>query len=213
MFAKMEGVEKGRVTDFSVANGTVTATLLAGPQVIVPYVGYPPGRGQQAYFFEVGGGSLMCIGAVSEPGWLGPWNAAWASVTETVYTSTQDLTTLADITGMTVTFTAVANRLYRLTIVGTANNVTAAGGMTLQIVTGLSGAGTVIANDQLVCSVVGQFPCIARAPLQTPTAGSVSFHARAAAGAGAFRTNGSASNPWTFSVDDMGPAGDPVLSN
>lgn len=49
--------------------------------------------------------------------WYAPWNLAWGKVALATSTTEQTgVSTITDITGMSVTFTAVANRQYKITL-------------------------------------------------------------------------------------------------
>lgn len=57
--------QRGAVTAVDLFNGTVTATLLSGPIVNVPFIGTAPELYGLAWFCEVAPGALMCMGSPS----------------------------------------------------------------------------------------------------------------------------------------------------
>jgi hypothetical protein len=125
-------------------------------------------------------------------------------------TASQDFTATADATGLSVTFNADPNRQYRVyTAGGNLEGITAVGTMTWVIDTGASGAGTQIAGWQVGTFTFPQLiaPLAAlTSPIQTGLSGTVSYHVRGTASAGALRTNASATSPLVIGVDDVGPA-------
>lgn len=48
--------------------------------------------------------------------WVPPWNLPWGWIADASSTSDVSFTTITDITGVTVTWTAVANRKYKITV-------------------------------------------------------------------------------------------------
>jgi hypothetical protein len=211
VFQKMEGIEKGKVTDFNTSNGTVTATLLGAGQIVVPYIGYPPGRGQSAWFMEIASGSLVCLGAVTQPGWAGPWNAPWGIMgTPAVITaSVANGTGVVTVAGMSVTYTAVANRRVRMT--AQVRNVIQAGAGSSEL---LLANGTSSIADTLAGLAAGSQPIGTITAEDSPAAGSVTYNVRTSTSATTATVFANNTGSPAFSiVEDIGPNGDPPSTN
>lgn len=73
-----------------------------------PYVGM--------WIFETDTGNLLQYQSATT-GFTPPWNTAWGEVGRSVKTANQGaITTITDVTNMSVTWTAVANRRYKITV-------------------------------------------------------------------------------------------------
>lgn len=136
------------------------------------------------------------------------WNTPWGVIARVklVTTSQTGITTTVDITGATVTFTAVANRLYeveanlvvqQVTSAATANVILTDGSNVVQTQPG----GTFGANE---------FGTVAVYDIGTMSAGSNTRKLRAATGAGTLSVLESASSPLYLTVKDAGPGGAPT---
>ena len=153
------------------------------------------------------------------PGWNAPWGLVPATAGGTsglgyvINTTSQNTITTAEtaLTSMTVTFTAITNRLYRASLfepslsnaAGSPGNysgrlrLTNIAGTQLQAVSVLSGAG-VTAVPFIIESVF------------TATAGSTVVLATLNTAAGNFNALRSATAPAIFRVEDIGPSGAPA---
>ena len=112
-------------------------------------------------------------------------------------------TTTVDITGMTATFTAVANRLYRATFEGFINNAT--GGLQEFLMTDASNNQLDQGYNQIGAS---SFTLISFQYLFTSTAGSRTIKVRANTNAGTTTIYGATANnrSHSFVIEDLGPA-------
>lgn len=218
MIDRLEGYERGQVTVVDIPNGLVTATLLGGPEVLVPFSGFPPGVGQTAWFVEVAPGSLFCLGAMSPSalGWAGPWYAPWGLIPGgyvEITTNQSGITGAVDIAGLSITSTYVANRQVRLRALGAGTSTV--GTDTLQILV-TDTVPTTIATSQFA-PLAATANAVASAPpaerVISPTAGAHTYKVRAirAAGTGTMTFVASATVPASFSIEDVGPNGNPVL--
>ena len=111
-------------------------------------------------------------------------------------------TTTADVTGMSVTFTALANRVYRFTALATGQKLTSATWTSLLLT---NSANTVYATMYVTTSVSQYFNASFTSYVSGLTAGSQTFKLRALCQtdtAGIFATAG---NPCQLIVEDMGP--------
>ena len=110
-------------------------------------------------------------------------------------------TTVADITGASITFTAEANRVYLVTFCATTNKPSAG----YVDVTFTDASNTTIANT--IQSVSNSFAIINFSFLQTTlSAGSKTIKVRAGVDSGTGTIYGSVGNPYSFVIQDMGPA-------
>lgn len=139
----------------------------------------------------------------------GFWNAPWGVVAQASSTSDQTgISALADITFATATWTAVAGRLYRVTLSVRLVQVTSVGTQEVQIQTGASGAGTIL-SDSVAVSVPVGFAGIGTHVTYQTASGSTSVHARANTSAGTVTVQNSVMKGW-FVVEDAGPIGGPA---
>lgn len=148
---------------------------------------------------------LQYAGAVD--GWRAPWNTDWGNVGAATATSTQSgITTITDLTSLTVTFTAVANRRYKVWGTVFLGNSSA-----VQNTLTLADGSNVVKQTWAV-----NIPVINNVIPLTPTfvvlglaAGSTTLKFRLSAPSGAASSNASATLIANISVDDDGPNGNP----
>lgn len=163
----------------------------------------------------------MLVYTSATTGWVPPWNKPWGVVTATSggtsgygyvkltgSAQTGIGSSATDVTNATVTFTAVANRLYRITaqadLIGSTLSVGqlqvvidgTASASALQPVTGSSGAWQ------------DRSPSITYAT--TLTAGSRTVKLAASVQSGSLTVNHATATPTTLIVEDAGPAGAPA---
>lgn len=122
-----------------------------------------------------------------------------------VATKTGDQTgisTITDVTSLTVTFTAVANRYYKITLVGMVGNNSATAQMNWYI---RNGGGTTLATGSHSPYTTGVIHSFTLVCLNAPGAGSVTYKASAAVASGTFTFYGSATAPALIMVEDAGP--------
>jgi hypothetical protein len=110
------------------------------------------------------------------------------------------ITTVADITGLTVTFTAVASRLYRTTLIVAATQLTAAGTSSYVI----ADAGNTQVNGFSI-SASTNFSLVAVVVLlETGISGSVTRKGRASTNAGTLTIEGAGGVRGSILVEDIG---------
>jgi hypothetical protein len=110
-------------------------------------------------------------------------------------------TTIADLTGMTVTFTAEANRLYQATWQCTGTKDTTAG-ITAVYLT--DSANTKIGSTN-VYQIAGGFASLNGAITFSTTAGSKTYKLRADTNINTFTAYAVATLPLQFTITDLGP--------
>lgn len=120
-------------------------------------------------------------------------------------TTDLSFTTITDVTGLSVTFTAVANRRYKISVVGliissVANDVA-------QLIIA-DGSNTTLAVSQVVCASTSYSVQAGTFLLTQPSAGSVTYKARVfrASGTGTCTLQAAATYPAYILVEDLGPS-------
>lgn len=131
-----------------------------------------------------------------------PWGyVGHASITS----SSSNFTTIADVSGLSVAFTALANRLYVVTFSGTVQSSVSGDRIDVQITDG-----TPTTFREAIHFIPGNnapvFTHFCTAPLE-PGAGSITYKIRAerASGSGNCTINAGSTNPATIQVHDVGP--------
>jgi hypothetical protein len=133
-------------------------------------------------------------------------NTAWGRVALATKTAAQNgfTSTIADISSLTVTFTAVANRIYRTTlhlpVVG--QNTSAA--TVVAYIT--DGSNTVLRQSNTTMGISAGIPITLILPETIGSSGSVTRKARLSTTAGTFDINGSSTFFGHLEVEDCGPA-------
>jgi ABC-type uncharacterized transport system fused permease/ATPase subunit len=118
-------------------------------------------------------------------------------------TSVSALTTsYSDITGMSVTFTAVSSRLYKFTWSLRGTKLTAAGYTDIQ----LTDSANVVKASITQYSVTGNFWNCSGSVTLTGLTGSVTYKLRGAAENNTAQPDAQAAAPITLIVEDVGPA-------
>lgn len=152
-------------------------------------------------------GEYCYVGAVD--GWRPNWNQGWGEVARTVDVSTQAVVADAaehTITAAATTFTAVANRLYRIRLEGSLTQ-TAATSVTLTL--RVKDNTTLIEQSRSLFPVgAGTFP-FAFAVETTLTAGSHTINTTMQNSNAAGVSCPGATTPLTVVIDDIGPSGAP----
>jgi hypothetical protein len=120
-------------------------------------------------------------------------------------TSGQTFTTLADVTGLSVTFTAAASRLYKITVAGLLRSSVAGDVAQLLIA---DGSNTTLAVSQVVCAATNFAFTATTSIIQAPSAGSVTYKARCVRsdGSGTVTLDAAATYPAVIFVEDVGAA-------
>src|SRR5258706_4668396 len=108
-------VKQGLVIAIDLPTGTCTV-LLAGattPVSAMSVTGWLPGIGEVVWVLQKEGATVV-LGSMLRTEWLGPWNAPWGIVPGGFVepSAISGVTAGQDLTGMTVTFSAIANRCY-----------------------------------------------------------------------------------------------------
>lgn len=141
--------------------------------------------------------------------WRLPWNMPWGvqALSSTVVSQSGIGATLTILSNLAASFTAVANRQYRITYAITVRQRTAAGVFTTQIYeTGL-GAGSPLAGDIQRIPVVDDYVSVKSSCFHVPGAGAKTYRGQASTSGGTLDT---APFPNNFiAVEDVGPTGAP----
>lgn len=203
-------ITTAKIADTNVTLGKLDTTVAKGVIQIVTtvsaYVGTPT-EGAQAY--ETTNHRRMVWHGATDTWQPGDWNAPWGYIgsasTTTQQSSISTVTDLTSGTALTVTFTAIANRRYRITGHVPTAHITTQGEETISITTGTP---TTLAAS-IITVVGGQYANHYLHTVQTPSAGSITYKLRAAASAGTITTNVSSTQPASILVEDIGANGAP----
>ncbi len=180
----------------------IAPSAIAKPGVIANAAARPasPYQGQVVYQLDTNG-----IYAWNGSSWTLPWNMPWGAVSRTSYTSDQgSITTEVDVTGSSQTFTAVANRLYKLSFQASYFS-TVAGNMPL---VRFKDGSTQIGYFQLFTAQTSAYSTMVNCHLVTTfSAGSHTIKATIATftGSGNGNLQGSVTAT-TLLIEDIGPA-------
>lgn len=145
--------------------------------------------------------------------WRKPWNMPWGYVGYATATSNQSsITTETDITSLTLTFTAVANRYYEISTqvnwqTAVANDVVQLKIYDATASASLQGTLRIIGNT----AANGGYDTLSAQVVTTFSAGSRTVKIRAAlnSGTGPLNTYGAATNANFIYIKDVGPSGAP----
>jgi hypothetical protein len=137
--------------------------------------------------------------------WLPPDNLPWGIIGKASITAGQTFTTLADVTGLSVTWTAVGGRQYRVQVHGLLRSSVVNDIAQLLIA---DGSNNTISVGQVAClatTFAFQTSCFA---VVTPSAGSVTYKVRCVRsnGSGTVTLDAAAAYPAWLLVEDIGPA-------
>lgn len=142
--------------------------------------------------------------------WRRPWNMPWGIISVvTVTTSQGGITTVADLTSLTATWTTAARRHTRISLFGQLVSSVANDIAGLLITTGAN-AEVARTNVYLPSSGITSVGASVFAVV-SPAAGTVTYKARLerVSGTGTIQSTASGVNPATLVIEDIGPAGAP----
>ena len=207
------------------AGGVLTAsdvnTYLAKQAVIVCTSSTrPAGPPEGMTIYETDTDRLL-VYTSSATGWVPPWSQSWGVVAATsggtsgygyvrLTTSAQSGigTSATDVTNATVTFAAVANRLYKVTAQADMIHATASENAQIQVLLD----GTAIATSVVAITTVGgyndRFGIIGTT--FTTTSGSHTIKLSASTKSGTMTVNHATATPTILLVEDAGPVGAPA---
>lgn len=142
-------------------------------------------------------------------GWQLPWSQPWGEMAFAQVTAAQTgLSTTVDLTGLSVTFTAVANRKIITTLwIGQWQNITTAGQSSMWIADGANNPKAIASFQTDAVPTMAQLIAQAR---ETTTAGSITRKGRGSATAGTISITGSATQPNFILIEDLGPSANPA---
>lgn len=136
----------------------------------------------------------------SAPSAAGPWGlVGYAMPTAAGQTG---ITTVTDLTGLSVTATAVAGRLWRITFFVVVQQVSSTG---VHNITLADGSNTALAQPGASVGS-GSFMTTGGSIIVTPSAGSNTYKLRAQTSAGTLSINQSSTAPNAIIIEDVGPA-------
>lgn len=167
-----------------------------------------PSRGDIRFDTDTGN-LLVYYGATT--GWKQPWNVPWGVLARAEITAGQgSITTEADLTSLTVTWTGLANRLYRVDAEGFIFSTVAADNLNVKITDNSNTLKQLWQQPALVASA-SQKVCLS---LEEAATGSTTRKLRAVrvAGTGTVTFNAGATFPAFLSVKDIGATGNAPAS-
>lgn len=199
--------------DFSALAGAVDTSLLQTVRVFASTTARDtaitsPTAGMTCYIDsnDVNEGFYTYIGAAwrKGPGWNAPWGVIGRVSSANSQASVG--TTYTDVTDLSITFTAVANRFYKISAyISAAVNATA----TFALANIIEDATTTViqTGTPIVASLgAGLYPMAVR----TYTAGSHTVKVQIRANTGTILTGASATNLHQMVIEDIGPSGAPA---
>lgn len=138
--------------------------------------------------------------------WRLPWSMGWGRIAGALATSNQgSITTVVDLTSLTVTFTAVANRIYEIT-----GEVTMASTIATDVVAVViaDGSNTQVQKRSAAIGIANVGASASASVEVTPSAGSVTYKLRGLrdSGTGTVTAVALANQPNLIRVKDIGPA-------
>lgn len=162
-----------------------------------------PFKGQLIYETDTGN-LFQYYGATTT--WKMPWSLPWGIIGAAEGTSTQSgITSITDLTSMTLTWTAVANRRYHITGQARANKSTNVGAVTLTLRTS---GGTVLQEDTLGLDVTNiSIANLHIDKMYTPAAGSITVKLSLTSTTASVSTTCDSTRPLTLNIIDVGPVG------
>lgn len=148
------------------------------------------------------------IYASATTGWQPPWNLPWGAVAAPalVTASQTGITAVVDLTGLTITATAVANRRWKITGNVRVTQNTAGGVPELYITDGSN----VTKNRRGITLGAGETGHIHCEADVVTAAGSRTFKLRLTVGSGTVDLTAAADLLATLRIEDIGPAGAPA---
>lgn len=139
--------------------------------------------------------------------WRKPWNMPWGVVGVAQATANQaTISSIVDLTSLTVAFTAVTGRYYRTSLCVNVQQSTSASSPIIAITDGSN----TVKNQWAITLAAGDFGLYTGFVYETISAGAVTRKARGSVGAGTFTVSASAGAPAQIIVEDMGPSGNPT---
>lgn len=164
-----------------------------------------PFQGQVIYETDTGY-LLQYYGATT--GWMPPWRTPWGLYGAAEGTTAQTgISAITDLTSMSLTWTAVANRRYHITGQVRANKDTNVGAVTLTLRTS---GGTVLQEDTAALDVTNiTIAGLHIDKMWTPSAGSQTVKLSLSATSANASTTCASTRPLTLEVVDVGAVGTP----
>ena len=178
---------------------------------------YPSSPVEGMTIYDKGADKLLTYTTATTT-WKAPWNMSWGVVAATAggtsgygyvrATSAIGVSGTNDITGLTVTFNAVANRLYQIVgaAAGTHSTASTLGTLILDIDGSSAGGCNLILNT----AGAGNDRHFVIDQLTTLSTGSHTVKLRGSSASGTLTFQGSTSQPIVLSVVDIGPVGGPA---
>ncbi len=204
-----DSVETAKITDLNVTYAKLAA-VLEPIQVCTSGTRPTPSVGMQIYETDTGN-FLQYHGATT--GWQPPWNSDWGLVTPTTGANPRSvsgaqgsISSETDVTGSEMTFTAVANRIYKHTVRAIVAHTVTESAMILRIT---DGAGTELDRAANHTAATGSNDTLGWTWYETGlTAGSKTRKVTAQAASGSMSIQSDDAD-FQYAIEDAGPNGLP----
>lgn len=136
--------------------------------------------------------------------WYPPKNTSWGYITQSTKTATQSVTTETDVSGLSVTWTAVASRRYRITVFFSGIGISGSGATSVYITDSSNNK----ASEYLSYTVNNEYMSGTTTAVVSPSAGSVTYKVRCFANPGFTFYSTAVRNELApfINVEDIGPA-------
>ena len=214
----------------SVLTASEVNTYLMKQAVIVcdTTADYPASPVEGMTVYDKGADALK-VYTTATTNWNPPWNMPWGIVKTTAGgtsgyaygTATTNSasfgTSMADITfggsALSLTFTAVANRRYKITTrVKLTSSITGAGSVTQVVVADGSNNTVGVVQQQVISATSSDDPVFLGSVIVAPGAGSISYKLRGyrVNGTGTITALASAADPMWLLIEDIGPSAAPA---
>ena len=209
-------VTSARILDGTIATGDLANDAVTPKKINIYYASTgartadngSPSTGDLSYVDS--GGADEGVEIYNGTAWRPPWNLPWGVYGYAQVTANQgSITTITDLTSLSVTFTAVANRRVRVVGYIEVTSTVLDGAFELFITDGSNTAIKRATGPILSTTAAVTVPIEI---VVTPGAGSVTYKLRLqrTSGSGTYTMSAGATNPAFICVEDIGPAGAPA---
>jgi hypothetical protein len=169
-----------------------------------------PKVGQLCWVTDI---ASLFVWSAAGAGWRPPWNMPWgAAAAPAIITANSAAGTGAGIAvaGLSVAFTAIAGRRYKVTAFARNISTSASASPEWQIWRGAAKVASLVVNG--VSVPAGNYGCGTCLLIESPPAGAVTYTARTSVGAGTMTVIAGPTQPAFLAVEDIGPGAPPVMA-
>ena len=206
---KLVAASSSPATIARVAAGSGNYAQIAGAPVVICTSSTRPTGAQGLCIYETDTNNFL-VYTTATTGWVPPWNMPWGEMAYSQATASQTGigSTVVDLTNLSATFTAVANRKVVTTLwCGQCQNITAAGTSSIWLA---DAANAIKGVAQMQVQAVPSTQALIARAREVTTAGTFTRKGRATAGAGTMSITGSTTQVNHISIEDVGPSAAPA---